>query len=213
MVVILKSDAPVILAGLRRHNRTALYHWAQAMAVPSVLQHGLLPRRDLDSRGIAYDPHGYGRAGKEEDFAGHVCLAFMPHWGMMRRESGPTAIFKIDASIVAVDGAFFCPENTARNEYDFSEVSTWTTATHLDDLFTGPTDWDLVSYQSEVWVPEVPVDYIRSVIFRTVEDRDAVLADLGSVATALTHKMYFAVIPSKFPDPQPVIDLDEGLPF
>jgi hypothetical protein len=212
VVVTMKADAPAVLAGLRRHTRHVLYHWTPTSAVASVLQHGLLPRRELDARGIAYDPHGYGRAGKEDDFAGHVCLAFMPHWGMLSRASGPPAIIEIDASIVAIDGAFYSPDNTARNEYEFSEVSAWTTAAHLDDLFTGPTDWGLVSYQSEVWVPAVPVEYIRMVHFRSEADRDEVLALLGSLATALPRKMYFAVTPSKFPEPQPIIELDD-LPF
>lgn len=207
-----KADGSAIVAALRRHTRSLLYHWSPTAAVPSVLQHGLLPRRELDARGIPYAPHGYGRAGKEVEFAGHVGLTFMPHWGMMRGESGPTAIFEIDASVVAIDGAFYCPDNTARNEYEFSDVSTWTTPAHLDDLFTGPTDWGLVSYQAEVWVPEIPVEYIRTVHFRSVEDRDEVLTQVASIAAGLPRKMYFAVTPSKFPEPQPIIDLDD-LPF
>jgi hypothetical protein len=211
-VVILKADAPAILASLRRHNRTTLYHWTPTKAVPSVLEYGLLPRRELDARQIEYDPHGYGRAGKEEDFGGHVCLAFMPHWGMMSRESGPSAIIEIDAAVVGIDGAFYSPENTARNEYEFAEVSSWTTAQDLDDLFTGPSEWGLRSYQSEVWVPAVPIDYIRTIHFRSEADRDEVLARLGPLASALPRKIYFAVTPSKFPEPQTNIEPNDDLP-
>lgn len=212
MVVRLKRDASGILAALvGRHGRRTLFHWTPTEAVPSILENGILPRRELDARGIAFDPHGYGRAGKEIDFAGHVGLTFMPHWGMMRGESGPSAIFEVDASISATIGAFYCPDNTARNEYEFDEVSTWTTAAHVDELFTGPTDWGLVSYQAEVWVSEIPVEYIRSVHFRSEDDRDEVLTRVRAIAPGLPRKLYFAVTPSKFPEPQPIIELDDGI--
>jgi hypothetical protein len=213
IVVTMKTDASTIAAALRRHRRSSLFHWSPTSAVPSVLEHGLLPRRELDARGIAYAPHGYGRVGKEVDFAGHVVASFMPQWGMMRGESGPMAIFEIDAAIASIEGAFYCPENTARNDYEFTEVSTWTTATHLDDLFVGPADWEVVSYQAEIWVPEIPVGYIKTVHFRSEGDRDEVLEKVGHIAASLPGKLYFAVTPSKFPEPQPLGNPSDELPF
>lgn len=117
-------------------------------------EHGILCRRELENRGIAYDPHGYGRAGKENDFAGHVCVSFLPSWGMMRRETGPAAVIEMPATIAAVEGAFYCPDNTARNDYEFSEVSTWTGVDRFEALFAGPAEWRPINLQSEIWIPD-----------------------------------------------------------
>src|SRR3954447_25015130 len=100
MVVRLSQEAPAIRQVLARHRRSSFVHWTSAAAIRSVMENGLLCRRELEARGIEYSPHGYGRAGKEDDFAGHVCLGFLPHWGMMRSETGPSAILDINADVV-----------------------------------------------------------------------------------------------------------------
>ena len=200
VAVSLKADAPAIIAALRRHGRFLLYHWSPTAAVPSVLQYGLLPRRELDARGIPYSPHGYGRARKEVEFGGHVGLTFMPHWGMMRGEAGPTAIFEIDASVVAIDGAFYCPDNTARNEYEFSDVSTWTTSTHLDDLFDEACSTGALSaIRPKCGSRRFPINYIRTVHFRSVDDRDEVLTEVGPIAAGLPREDVLCSHPQQVP--------------
>jgi hypothetical protein len=206
----IKADADKIQAVLVRHSRRTFVHWTPASAVPSILEYGVLCRRELEARGISYEPHGYGRAGKEDDFAGHVCLGFLPHWGMMRGETGPSAVLDIRASVVTIEGTFYCPDNTARNDYDFAEVSSWTSAQHLDELFAGPTDFKSANYQAEIWVPNgVAVDDIRTVWFRSEEDRDAVVTAMGSLADSLPQTVYFGVRRSQFPESLPVETADE----
>lgn len=210
MVTRLTADVDKVREVLVRHGRHTFVHWTPASAVPSILEHGLLCRRELEARGIPYEPHGYGRSGKEDDFAGHVCLGFLPHWGMMSRATDPSAILEIRATVVAADGTFYCPDNTARNDYDFAVVSSWTSAQHLDDLFAGPTDWKSANYQAEIWVPDgIAVDDIRAVRFRSDEDLDAVLAAMGSLADSLPQTVYFRVSPSQFPEARPVAELEE----
>ncbi|MBA2633780.1 MAG: DUF4433 domain-containing protein [Chloroflexi bacterium] len=210
MVTRLTADADKIRTVLIRHGRRTFVHWTPASAVPSILEHGLLCRRELEARGLPYEPHGYGRAGKEDDFAGHVCLGFLPHWGMMRHETGPSAVLDIRASVVTTEGTFYCPDNTARNDYDFAEVSSWTSAQHLDDLFEGPTDYKSANYQAEIWVPDgIAVDDIPTVWFRSEEDRDAVVTAMGPLADSLPQTVEFGVRRSTFPESLPVATVDE----
>lgn len=210
MVARLKADVDKIRDVLLRHGRKTFVHWTPASAVPSILEHGVLCRRELEARGISYEPHGYGRMGKEDDFAGHVCLGFLPHWGMMSRAAGPSAVLEVRASVLTREGTFFCPDNTARNDFDFAEVSSWTSAQHLDDLFAGPTEWKSANYQAEIWVPDgIAPDDIRAVSFRSEGDRDAVITAMGSLADTLPQTVYFLVKPSQFPEARPATELEE----
>ena len=168
------------------------------------MQNGLLCRRELEARGIAYQPHGYGRAGKEKDFEGHIALGFLPQWGMMHSESGPSAIVEVNAKVVMAQGTFFCPDNTARNEYDFAEARTWTAARHLDDFFEDPTSFKSKNWQAEIWVPDaIAVEDIMAVYFRTIEDRDAAIAAIGTLASSLPVPVHFGVRTASFPPDEP----------
>lgn len=196
----LKPDEAAFTDALRRHRRFELFHWTLIDQLPTILQHGLLCRRELDGRGVSYEPHGYGRAGKEEEFAGYLCFSFLPHWGMMANASGPVAVIELTSRLVALEGAFFCPGNSARNDYDFDDLSRCTSVDDFDGLFTGLTDWDLVDRQAEVWVPSVvPVATFNSIYFRTNDDLEAALAICQPIADAMPETIYFQVKASKFP--------------
>ena len=101
----------------------------------SVIQNGILCRRELEAQGIAYDPHGYGRDGKEQDFAGHVCVSFYPQKGMMRFEPGPLMVIQMKSEVAITEGAFYSPQNTAKSEYEFSDLVNCTSVGDLDALF------------------------------------------------------------------------------
>lgn len=180
-----------------------MYHWTPARRLPSVLTHGILCRRELDARGIPYDPHSYGRAGKELDFAGHVCVSFHPHKGMMKgdTESGPPAVILMSSELVVTEGTFYCPENTAKSEYTFDALCGWTSVQHLDELFEGPTEWRLRDWQAEVWIPYgIPVEQFLRVWFRNKEERDQAVEACGNIDLPMT--LPFGVGPSwGFPSP------------
>jgi hypothetical protein len=169
----------------------------------------------MDRRRIAYDPHSYGAIGKELDFQGHVCVSFHPHKGMMKNESGPTALIEIPSRIVALEGAFYSPENTAKSEYDFDEVSQRTALEDLDSLFEGPDVWRLVDWQAEVWIPDgIPVAEFERVLFRNREDLDEALEASRGIELDRDSNLTFAVgKPWMFPTPavaaEVIVDAEE----
>lgn len=141
MALVSKPNAQQFRDALRRHGRREVFHWTPMSSLPSVLEHGILCRRDLDARNISYEPHGYGRAGKENDFAGHVCVSFYPHKGMMKSETGALAVIVMSSEVVITEGAFYCPQNTARSAYEFDELVSQSSIEHLEELFEGPDEW------------------------------------------------------------------------
>ena len=198
--MVLKVNAAEFRASLSRHNRKTVFHWTPVVRLASILEHGIVCRRELDGRGISYDLHGYGRAGKEQDFEGHVCVSFYPQKGMMKAEDGPLAVIEIDAEVVISEGAFHCPQNTAKSEYEFTEIIGWTGVNDLEDLFEGPNEWRLRDWQAEVWIPgEIPVDKFRAVWFRDAETRDRALESCSEVAPHLPTTLIFGVAPKWFP--------------
>lgn len=210
-----KANEGDFRATLARHQRREIYHWTPAARLPSVLAHGILCRRELHRRGIAYDPHGYGAAGKETDFEGHVCVSFYPHKGMMKQQTGPPAIVVMPSIVAAAEGAFYCPENTAKNEYEFAEISSHVGVEDLDALFVDPDGWDLVDWQAEVWIPDgIPVEHFSHVLFRTAEDRDAAVVACAPIAAGLPRDVRFVVGTWQFPAPapQPAAPSDSDLP-
>ena len=211
----LKANEGDFRAALARHQRREVYHWTPAARLPSVLTHGILCRRELDRRGIAYDGHSYGTAGKDKEFEGHVCVSFYPHKGMMKQATGAPAIIVMSSIVVAAEGAFYCPENTAKNEYEFTEISSHTQVEHLDELFAAPDAWELVDWQAEVWIPEgIPVDRFSHVLFRTTEEREAAVAACAPIAASLPRDIGFVVGTWQFPaaPPEPAPSSDDELP-
>jgi hypothetical protein len=161
------------------------------------LEHGILCRSELERRGIPYIPHGYGRAGKEDEFAGHVCVSFHPQKGMMKSETGSLAVIVIDSEVVMIDGAFYCPQNTAKSEYEFEELVSHTSVDHLDELFEGPNEWRLIDWQAEVWIPEgIAVDQFRRIWFRNKDERDRAVEACSGIASSLPRALPFAVGPN-----------------
>lgn len=214
MSLRLKASQQAIRGALARHRRAEVYHWTPAELLPSVLERGLLCRDQLAAQGIAFHPHSYGRAGKAEDFAGHVCVSFFPQKGMMRSESGPPALIVLPSTVIAAEGAFYCPENTARNEDDFDELKSRTEVEHLEELFEGPDEWRLIDWQAEVWIPEgIPTEEFRAVYFRNEGDRDDAVGACAAASAALARPIPFGVGKGwHFPEP-PAADELEGIEF
>jgi hypothetical protein len=195
-----KRQADSIKMVLARRGVGLVYHWTLAAQIPSILEYGLLCPRILQEWGIAHEAHGYGAAGKDVQFAGYVCLSFLPHWGMMSRASGPVAIIEMTSAVLMVDGTFYCPGNTARNDYDFDEVSTWTGEEHLEALFEDPTSYRVKDIQAEVWVPErIPVSAFRRVLFRSAEELDATREAARPIEPSLPKTLVFQVEARRFP--------------
>jgi hypothetical protein len=197
MAPTLKTRASQFRSALARHQRTEAFHWTPASQIPSILEHGILCRSKMDEQGISFTLHGYGRAGKENDFDGHVCVSFHPQKGMMRSETGALAVIVLDTDVVIIEGAFYCPQNTAKSEYEFDELVRRTSADHLDELFEGPNERRLVDWQAEVWIPDcIPVDYFREIWFRNKAERDATVNACSNIASRLPKTLHFRVGPT-----------------
>ena len=211
MPLRLKANQQAIREALARHRRGEVYHWTPAEQLPSVLQHGLLCRNQLDARGIGYRPHSYGRLGKAEEFAGHVCVSFFPQKGMMRSESGPPALIVLPGRVIAAEGAFYCPGNTARNEDDFDDLRLRTEVEHLEELFEGGDEWRLIDWQAEVWIPDgIPIDEFQAVYFRNEGDRDQAVRACAAVAAMLPRTIPFGVGKGwHFPEPPTADELED----
>jgi ssDNA thymidine ADP-ribosyltransferase, DarT len=195
-----KNRAAEFRAALIRHNRLGVFHWTPMSRLLSVLEHGILCRRELEARGIVYDAHGYGREGKEQDFAGHVCVSFYPQKGMMRVEPGPLVLIEMRSEIVIWEGAFYSPQNTAKSEYEFSDLVNCTSVDDLDALFEGPTEWRLRDWQAEVWIPDgIPPDQFQKMWFRNRDERDQALEACASMASSLPTTLVFGIGPTWFP--------------
>jgi ssDNA thymidine ADP-ribosyltransferase DarT-like protein len=193
----LKTNAEQFRSALARHGRREVFHWTPASQLVSILQHGILSRCELERRGIPYIKHGYGRAGKEQDFADHVCVSFYPQKGMMKSETGALAVFVMDSEIVITEGSFYCPQNTAKSEYEFDELVNCSSVDHLDGLFKGPNEWDLIDWQAEVWIPDcIDVNYVRKVWFRNKAERDQAVDACSDIASSLPNTLRFGVGPT-----------------
>lgn len=99
----------------------------------------------------------------------------------MWRSENP-ALVALDPRVLALEGAFYAPGNTASGQLDFTRVSVLTQADDLDALFAGPWSRELVDWQAEIWIPGgVPADFIRAVF---VTDR-AFLEELRPAIVAM----------------------------
>jgi len=131
---------------------------------------------------------------------------------MMKNEGGPSALIELPSRLVAIEGAFYCPENTAKSEYDFETASQRTGAEHLDELFTGQDQWWLVDWQAEVWIPGgLPVSEFRRVLFRNKAERDEALEGSRGIQLDRESTLPFAIGTDwMFPTPPPVLDVDDA---
>ena len=196
MAPTFKTNANQFRLALARHQRTEVFHWTPASQLPSILEHGILCRGELERRGTPYIQHGYGRAGKEQEFANHVCVSFHPQKGMMKSETGALAVIVINSEVVITEGSFYCPQNTAKSEYEFDNLIRHTSVDDLDGLFTGPNEWHLIDWQAEVWIPEhIPVDQFIKIGFRNKDERDRAVDACSGIGSGLPRTLPFAVGP------------------
>ncbi len=211
MARALKPNAADFAAALRRHDRhKPAFHWTPLSNLPGVLQRGILCRSILEKIGLAFTSHGYGNDQKEAQFAGHVCISLYPQKGMMRRATEPQALFEVKPELLYVDGSFYCPGNSARNEYQFDELVTKNSVADLEDLFEGPNEWRLKDWQAEIWIPGYIAsgDIVR-VLFATEKIRQQAVEVCKDVAAGLTKDFDFAVGASwHFPEPEPAPEVE-----
>lgn len=146
------KDDPAFRTAINAHGIDAAFHWTPLECVESILNRGIRPRSFLDSHGIWYERHSYGLWTKEIDFANHVVVSIRPQRGMFW-QTPRAVLLRVDRRIVARNGAFYVPGNSASRWFGFYELSRRTSVDDLHALFQDPTSMDLIDWQAEVWVP------------------------------------------------------------
>jgi hypothetical protein len=196
----LKQD-PAFRRIVESRSIEAAFHWTPLRSLGSVLKHGIRPRARLDESGIAYEPHSYGIPRKVYEFRHHVAISIHPQKGMMWRADDPV-LLALDPRALALEGAFYAPENTASAHVEFAAIRLLTAAAYLDALFREPGSRELIDWQAEVWIPGgVPADLIRAVFLVNENPIEAVRVAIAAMDVPRR--------PDVFIDP----DLNGNLPF
>lgn len=212
----LKADSAEFAAALRRHGRQKpAFHWTPLSNLRGILQRGILCRSRLQTLGLKYTRHGYGTAGKEAQFGEYVCISLYPQKGMMQRATEPQALFEVRPELIYVEGVFYCPGNSAKNEYQFDDLVQKTTVADLDELFEGPNEWRLKDWQAEIWVPGyIAAGDIVRVNFANERIRDQAVDLCKDITGSLPKDFEFAVGADwHFPEPpelEPEVPDDEA---
>lgn len=161
----LKAD-PGFRAAILDHFVDAAFHWTPMGSLESVFINGIRPRALLDQRRIPYEAHSYGTFRKDREFSNHAAVSMYPQRGMMWKAEDPV-LLRLDATVLAREGAFYVPGNTAASRFEFAEVSRFTTAQHFENLFIEPGSPTLVDWQAEIWIHGgVPPSDINTVFVR-----------------------------------------------
>lgn len=196
----LKQD-PAFRRIVESRRIDAAFHWTPLRSVGSVLKHGIRPRARLEQSGIAYVPHSYGIPRKVYEFRHHVAISIHPQKGMMWRAEDPV-LLALDPRALALEGAFYAPENTSSAGMEFAAIRWLTAAAHLDALFREPGSRELINWQAEVWIPDgVPADLIRAVFIVNDNPSEDVRAAIAAMDVPRKPDLYI--------DP----DLNGNLPF
>src|SRR4051794_1030254 len=155
------------------HAIAAVYHWTPVRCLGSILALGIRSRSYLDRYDIAYEPHSYGTWGKAAAFEHHVAVSLRPQRGMFWQVED-ASLLVVDRRLLARNGSFYAPGNTASRTYDFATVSRRTSVEDLEALFAGPHDEAPADWQAEIWIPKgVHQRRIERIIVRDERAADA----------------------------------------
>jgi hypothetical protein len=105
--------------------------------------------------------------------------------------------------LVYLDGAFYCPGNSAKNEYKFDDLVQKTAVADLEEFFEGPDKWWLKDWQAEIWVPGyIATGDIVRVNFANEQIRDRAVELCKDITGSLPKDFEFAVGADwHFPEP------------
>lgn len=167
-------DAQRIRASVERREIKGIYHYTAITNLPSIIrEEGLLSRAEMDARGIVYVGHGWGRPGKEQELEDYVCCSFVPHWGMLRKETEPQGVLELSPDLIWRKGTIFCPDNSASNEFNLDMLRDNNTVETFDAMFNSPDISFPTPYQCEVLgYREISLKHLRAIHFRTTEEKD-----------------------------------------
>jgi hypothetical protein len=126
----------------------------------------------MDKRGIPYIGHTWGRPGKDKELEDYICCSFIPHWGMLSKETEAQAVLELSPDLIWRRGTLFCPGNTASNEFSLSGLRDNNTVDALDAMFDNPYTGFPTPYQCEILVYReiILAEHLNLIHFREAED-------------------------------------------
>jgi hypothetical protein len=169
------SDA--IQQSLRRRRIGYVCHMTPCDRLPSIFQQAaILSLRERDARGIpspdGEGTHYWGSADKQEALADFVVCSFMPAWWMCRRHDEELAMVVLDAaSVCTMDGACFCPGNSAYNDFPAEGILRASGIEAFDACFQNPETYQ--ASDAEIFAPSaIPLSAFRGLVFCDLDARD-----------------------------------------
>ena len=176
----LKSD-PRFRVAASNHGVDAIFHWTQIRSLETIMAVGIRPRSYLDRHGIWYEAHSYGSWQKAIHFSSHVAVSLRPQRGMFWKV--PDAVLLVlDRRVLARNGAFYVPGNSASRMHDFAALRRRTSADDLEALYADPWSTEPADWQAEIWVPDgISPRRIEKIIVRDTVAFDAATQAIARV--------------------------------
>ena len=189
------QDAREIAAALRSHGVEAVYHWTPLRGVASILQSGILARRQLADSGIPFVGHGYGGRDKEAVLFDYVSLSFAPKPWMMSEWSDDPVLLELELDVLVGDGTLFVPGNSASATFSARSLTSMTGASAAEGLFLAGQ----LAAQAEAWV----YSSVPRVGIRAIHVADDVLGRLATRNIEADLMRPIVVSPGFFLSPEP----------
>ncbi len=200
------EDTRRIQDSIRRRGITSLFHYTRVSSLPSIFTaDALLSRSQMDTMSMSYTGHTWGYNGKEVEFADYICCGFLPHWGMMGKESELLCVFELKADLIWHEGTLFCPDNSALNDYTLDHLQAHNTADDFDEMFPDQTTYRTRSWQAEILVyHRIPLSEVSMLHFRTRGELDQArtlvqAARLAQAQSPALRPIAVSISPRRFP--------------
>jgi len=170
----LKKD-PRFRIAAANHETEAVYHWTPIGCLESIMGAGIRPRAYLDRHDIPYERHSYGTLQKAVDFSDHIAVSLRPQRGMFWHVE-EAVLLVLDRRVLARNGAFYVPGNSASRLHDFAALRRRTSVEDFEALFADPHAREPADWQAEIWIPQgISPRRIEKVIVRDLAARAAAI--------------------------------------
>jgi len=129
-----KPDIKDFQSTLKRRGINYFYHYSCQENLDSILKHGILSRKELNTRKIKpVELHGWGHKFREmEDM---ICLCFTPPQGMLRKYKHSFIAFAISSEIAGYEDVFFSPTNSAKDIMVTDDILSRESIDAFEELF------------------------------------------------------------------------------
>ena len=161
----LKEDSVELLEAVERRGVDYFLHYTPVQNLPSILQHGILSRKQMqlrDIKPVLY--HGWGKKWNELD--DYICLSLIPPKTMIKKTKEPQAALLIHPAIIGQENTCFSPINSAKETIDVDEIFSRDSVEAFEDLFRYEEGTQLRNDFAEILVKDyISVTDIQNICF------------------------------------------------